>query len=169
MHGTIWVIIKTDGEPAVRGRRCAGIRWIMVLVIAVVFLVHSAFATTLYNNYIEHPVLFAVPVLAVVSLVLVRVFMAKNAWWKAWFASSAFIVLSTFFGIIGLYPNMYPSSQDPNASLTLWNASSSPLTLKIMLTVVLIFVPLVILYQIWVYHTFRHPVTADIIHDEEAY
>ncbi len=169
MHGTIWLALKTEGAPSDRAQDAAGIRWIIVLVLAVAFLVHSAFATSLYDNYLETPVLFLIPALAVVALIMVRVFMGKNAWWKAWFASSAFIVLATFFGIAGLYPNMYPSSIDPAASLTIWNSSSSVLTLKIMLGVVLVFVPLVIAYQIWVYHTFRHPVTEAVAEDDEAY
>lgn len=169
MHGTLWAIIKTKGPTADRAEKCIRIRWIMTLVMSVVFLGYSAYATPLYNNYLKHPVLFIVPVLAVVALLLVRLFIARAAWWKAWFASCLFIVSATFFGIIGLYPNMYPSSIDPAASLTIWNASSSQLTLKIMLIVVLIFVPLVIVYQIAVYRIFRHPVTDAVIHDEEAY
>ncbi len=169
MHGTLWAIIKTEGPTSDRAEKCIGIRWIMTLVMSVVFLGYSAYATPLYNNYLEHPVLFIVPVLAVVALLLVRWFIARADWWKAWFASCLFIVSATFFGIIGLYPNMYPSSIDPAASLTIWNASSSQLTLKIMLIVVLIFVPLVIIYQVAVYRIFRHPVTDAVIHDEEAY
>jgi cytochrome d ubiquinol oxidase subunit II len=67
----------------------------------------------------------------------------------------------TFFGIVGLYPNLLPSSLDAAYSLTIYNAASSPLTLKIMLTVVVIFVPVVIAYQLWVYKLFSHPVTEE--------
>ncbi len=49
---------------------------------------------------------------------------------------------------------MLISSVDPACSLTTFNSSSSPLTLKIMLAVGLVFVPIVIAYQIWVYWLF---------------
>jgi len=74
---------------------------------------------------------------------------------------------ATFFGVIGLYPNLFPSSLNPRYSLSAYNASSSPLTLKIMLVVVIIFIPIVIGYQIWAYTLFKGKVTqADLAHDE---
>jgi cytochrome d ubiquinol oxidase subunit II len=66
---------------------------------------------------------------------------------------------ATFFGVIGLFPNLFPSSIDPKFSLTAHNASSSPLTLKIMLAVAMIFVPIVLAYQVWTYFTFKDKVT----------
>lgn len=69
--------------------------------------------------------------------------------------------------MIGLFPNLFPSSLDPAFSLTARNASSSPLTLKIMLVVVIIFVPIVIAYQTWSYNLFKHKVVpADLAHDD---
>ena len=53
--------------------------------------------------------------------------------------------------------------------MTIQNSSSSPLTLKIMLTVALTFVPIVILYQAWVYKTFSHKVTEKELDYDEAY
>jgi cytochrome d ubiquinol oxidase subunit II len=67
----------------------------------------------------------------------------------------------TFTGLIGLYPNLIPSRLDPAYSLTAFNASSSPYTLKIMTIVALVFVPIVIAYQVWVYRVFRHKVERD--------
>jgi cytochrome d ubiquinol oxidase subunit II len=56
---------------------------------------------------------------------------------------------------------MLPSAINPEYSLTAHNASSSPLTLKIMLVVVIIFVPIVLAYQIWAYNLFKGKVTAE--------
>ena len=78
----------------------------------------------------------------------------RAAWWKAWLASGLTIVSAALFGVIGLYPNLLPSSLDAAASATISNSASSPLTLKIMLVVTLIFIPIVILYQAWVYRAF---------------
>jgi cytochrome d ubiquinol oxidase subunit II len=74
---------------------------------------------------------------------------------RAFFASSAAILLVTATGLVGLFPNLFPSRLDPASSLTTYNASSSPYTLKIMTIVVLIFVPVVIGYQAWVHRVFR--------------
>lgn len=62
---------------------------------------------------------------------------------------------------------MFPSSLDAAATLTAQNATSSPLTLKIMLVVVIMFVPIVLLYQAWAYNLFKDKVTrADLATDE---
>ena len=76
----------------------------------------------------------------------------------------------TFTGIIGLYPNLLPSNIDPQYSLTIFNSSSSPYTLKIMTIVALLFVPVVIAYQIWMYRIFRQRVSPDdVLKDTESY
>jgi cytochrome d ubiquinol oxidase subunit II len=55
------------------------------------------------------------------------------------------------------------SSIDPASSLTLWNASSSPRTLKIRLIVAALFVPLIVLYTGWVYRVLHGPITVEDI------
>ena len=73
------------------------------------------------------------------------------------------------FGVAGLYPRLLPSSLDPAASLTAFNSASSPLTLKIMLGVVLVFVPIVIAYQVWVYRHFSFEISAEDLDKGNAY
>jgi cytochrome d ubiquinol oxidase subunit II len=65
------------------------------------------------------------------------------------------VVLSIAGVWLGLYPRVMVSSLDPAWSLTIYNASSSPYTLRIMSIVALIFVPIVLLYQGWSYWIFR--------------
>ena len=168
-HGALWLAIKTEGELHEKAVRTAGRLWPAVLAVAVIFLVASKFATRLYDNYLAHPILFSVILLTVLALAGVRVFLAKKSFFKAWFASCFTIVGATFFGVIGLYPNLFPSSIDTGFSLTAYNASSSPLTLKIMLVVVIIFIPIVIGYQAWAYNMFKGKVTEEDLAYEEAY
>lgn len=52
---------------------------------------------------------------------------------------------------LSMFPFILPSSVDPRSSLTVWNASSSHLTLFIMLVVTIVFLPLVLAYTAWVY------------------
>jgi cytochrome d ubiquinol oxidase subunit II len=63
------------------------------------------------------------------------------------------------------FPFMLPSSLDANASLTVWDASSSRLTLLIMLIATLVFLPLVLAYTAWVYRVLRGRVTFAYIAD----
>jgi cytochrome d ubiquinol oxidase subunit II len=166
-HGALWVSIKSEGDLQERAISTAKNLWPILLGVAVVFLIASKFFTRLYDNYIEHPAFFIVILITVLALLSVRLFLLRKTFFKAWFASALTIVGATFFGVIGLFPNLFPSSLNPRYSLSAYNASSSPLTLKIMLIVVIIFIPVVIAYQIWAYNLFKGKVTgADLVHDE---
>ena len=169
VHGALWLATRTEGELQARAGRTATSLWLVEAVAAVLFLGMTWFSTRLWQNVLAKPVLLALPLLAVAGLLLTRVFAAKGAWWKAWFASSALILGAVLFGVAGLFPNLLPSSLDPAASVTAFNAASSPLTLKIMLGVVLCFLPVVIGYQSWVYVKFRDVLTAKSLEDPAAY
>ncbi len=168
VHGAIWQAIKADGDLHQRSLSAAKKLWPVLLVIAVVFLAATKFATGLWDNYFENPLLLVIPLVAVAGLLATRLFLAQAGCWKAWFASCVTIVGCTLFGVVGLYPTMLPSTLNPEYSITAFNSASSPLTLKIMLVVALIFVPIVIAYQTWVFVLFKDKVTKeDLAH--EAY
>jgi len=110
-------------------------------------------------NYTIIPWMIVAPILAVVGHVV--------SWWAlgarknvlAWLGSSAAI-----FGIIStagltLFPFFMPSSIDPASSLTLWDASSSQMTLFIMLLCTLFFLPIILVYTAWVFRVMRGTVT----------
>ena len=166
LHGALWLAIRTEGELHERAVRAAGVLWFVLLVLAVAFLIFTAIATKLYGNYLKAPLLWVVPLLAVGALVAIRVFLTKARLWSAWFASAGTIVAVTFFGVIGLYPNMLPSTIEPETnSIVFSQAASSPLTLKIMLGVVILFIPLVLAYQFWAYRMFSGKVdTNDLVY-----
>ena len=160
-HGANWIIIRSEGDLHNRALKLAKGIWPALLAVAVIFLVASWFATPLYRNYLSNPLLFLVILVTVAALLGIRFFLEKANRFGAWFSSALTIVGATFFGVIGLFPNLFPSSIDPDYSLSAYNASSSPLTLKIMLVVVILFVPLVLAYQIWAYHLFKGKVAQE--------
>ncbi|MDM8523147.1 cytochrome d ubiquinol oxidase subunit II [Desulfococcaceae bacterium HSG8] len=169
VHGSLWLSIKTEGDLHERAAWTANKIWWALLVTAVAFLIASKFKTNLYDNYIANPALFFFIALNVLALLGIKLYLVRKAFFKAWFASSLTIVLCTFFGVIGLFPSLFPSNISPEYSLTAYNASSSPLTLKIMLIVVIIFVPVIIAYQAWAYNMFKGKVTKKDLEYEEAY
>jgi cytochrome d ubiquinol oxidase subunit II len=80
------------------------------------------------------------------------------------FVSTMAVVAAVIVLLFGsLYPNLVPSTLNPQWSLTIYNASSTPYTLKIMTWAALIFAPLVMLYQGWTYWVFRQRISADRI------
>jgi len=165
-HGALWLALRTEGDLSRRAGGLATGLWIPVLVLAVLFLAATYGYTGLWNNYFNNPVLLILPALAVVCLLLTRVKMAGKSWGGAWVFSAGTIALCTLFGVIGLYPNLIPSSLNSAWSMTISNSASSPLTLKIMLGVALVFVPIVIIYQALVYRAFLYKITSEHLKEE---
>ena len=144
--------------------------WPALLVLSVAFLALTASFTRLYDNYLAHPALLIFPILAVTALLTMRAMLAGANCLGAWLCSALFIISVTFFGVLGMFPGIILSSLDPAYSITVLNGASSPLTLKIMLGVALVCVPVVICYQAWVFYTFAHRVTPESIsRDDHAY
>ena len=67
-----------------------------------------------------------------------------------------------------LYPRVMVSRPDFANSLTVDNASSAHYTLAVMTVVALSVTPLILLYQGWTYHVFRHRVSGECPHTTEA-
>jgi len=158
LHGALWLAIRTTGGLRDRAAAAAGKLWLAVLVLVLAFLAYTWGHTQLFGNYLKNPHLFLILIAAVAGLLASRYFLAGRSYWKAWAGSAAFIACVALFGVVGLYPAILISTLNPAWSLTVSNASSTPLTLKIMLGVALVFVPLVIIYQAWAIKTFSHPI-----------
>jgi cytochrome d ubiquinol oxidase subunit II len=110
-------------------------------------------------NYSLYPITLAAPIIALLGSALAWVALTIRARVLGILSSSLAI-----FGIIAtaglsLFPFLLPSSADPNASLTVWDASSSQLTLFIMLCATIVFLPIVLGYTAWVYRVMRGTVT----------
>ena len=105
-----------------------------------------------FGNYTTYPSLWAL-VLASVALPLLTSLVARAG--KSGFAfvlsslTIAAIILMTGFT---LFPFVMPSSSDLTSALTLWDATSSELTLEIMFWVALVFVPIILTYTFWGYY-----------------
>ncbi|MDE5831423.1 MAG: cytochrome d ubiquinol oxidase subunit II [Desulfovibrio sp.] len=168
MHGAIWLSIKSTGQLKDKAVAAAGVLWVGVACMLLIFLVLTAFYTNIYSNYIRMPWLIILPVLAVIGLLYIPRALNHGKSFLAWASSGLFIVSVTFFGVMGIYPNMLISSMDPAATITAFNGSSTTLTLEIMLVVCLVMVPIVLLYQFWMYRLFSKPVPPSEL-DEHLY
>ncbi|UTO05079.1 cytochrome d ubiquinol oxidase subunit II [Moraxella sp. FZLJ2107] len=119
------------------------------------------------NNFYAHSALWLLPALGVV-MPLVTIALLKMARTLLAFITSSLALL----GIIGtagvaLFPFYMPSSIDPKSSLTVWDATSSHLTLTIMLFVVIVLLPVVVTYTSWGYAIMRGKVTKAYIKQNE--
>ena len=92
-------------------------------------------------------------------LLLVPMLAARRRHLIAFLASSLSIAGTIFSAGFALFPFLLPSSLDPRSSLTVWDASSTPMTLGLMLLATVIFLPIILAYTAWVFRVLRGRVT----------
>ena len=160
LYGAVFLSLKTTGELNDDAQLAAGRLWTPALLIFLAFAGATYFATDILSTLGVNP--GVVPLAALAAIMLAGFFIRRQRF--GW--SFVMLVLTVIFTIVTLFMLMYPrvmiSSLNPDWSLTIVNASSSPYTLQVMTVVALIFVPLVLLYQGWTYWVFRKRVTGDI-------
>lgn len=152
-HGSAFLSIKTKGDISERAQQAGFKVWIGTLIITVIFLVWTFFATDILQN----PGLDGLPaaILAALTLLGMGWFFRQGQTKNTFLMGGLTIGLATIMVFSGLFPRLMISTIDPANNLTIYNASSSPYTLKVMTVVAAIFVPLVLLYQGWSYWVFR--------------
>ncbi|MEX0425614.1 cytochrome d ubiquinol oxidase subunit II [Providencia rettgeri] len=104
------------------------------------------------TNFNTYPILWALPALGVALPLVTMLFSKadKNGW--AFVSSSLTIACIILTCGVAMFPFIMPSSIMPNASLTMWDATSSLFTLQVMTVVAIIFVPIVLAYTAWCYY-----------------
>jgi len=116
-----------------------------------------------FANYGKYPVLWAIPALAYLGGLIVLLTIRAGMTLLAFVGSSLACVSVILTAGVALFPFVLPSSEMPKASLTAWDATSSHVTLNVMLWVALIFTPIVVAYTGWAYRVMAGKVTRDFI------
>jgi cytochrome d ubiquinol oxidase subunit II len=153
LHGAIFLSMKTTGKLEDKAHQTARRLWIPAVVILIIFLAASLFATDLLDQHGAVSVI--IPLIGLIALLASGYFLRQKREGLAFVMTCITIlfVVVTLFTI--LYPRVLISSLDSAWSLTIENAASTPYTLKVMSIVALIFVPIVLVYQGWSYWVFR--------------
>jgi cytochrome d ubiquinol oxidase subunit II len=161
MHGANFLSIKLHGEFEAKAKAVAFKAWIFAMISTVMLLIWEYFATDILDQGI-------IPAgLAAVAMILTGVYIRQGKSAMAFLMGSLAIVLATVMVFAGLFPRIMISTLNPEWSLTIYNASSSQYTLKVMTILALIFVPIVLAYQYWTYYVFRHRISgksADLVY-----
>ena len=157
LHGALFLNLKTDGE--LRERALAATRRIgpVTTVLVFLFVFATPFLTDAYARLGVNP--GVVPVAGGLTLLAAGWMVRQGRMGWAFVLTSLNIALSVVTIFMALFPRVMVSSLNPDWSLTIYNASSSRYTLGVMSIVALIFVPIVLGYQIWSYWVFRRRIS----------
>jgi cytochrome bd ubiquinol oxidase subunit II len=157
LYGAVFLALKTSGSICDDAHRIAG--WLTIPVTAFV----AAFGLW---TQLTHGKGWTWAVLAVAGLAqLGAVIMVWRRLSDGWaFVCTALVVVAVVVLLFGsLYPDLVPSTLSDEWSVTIYNASSTPYTLKIMTWVTGIMAPLTVVYQAWTYWVFRQRISAERI------
>ncbi len=165
LHGALFLSLRTTDDLKDRAEKIAKKLWVPIAVITALFAILGYWNTMLFEGLGLVPGTF--PTMAILSFIACFVFIRMKMQGYAFAAMAATILLGASVVFYGLFPNVMPSSLDPAYSLTVYNASSSQMTLQIMSIIALFFVPIVLAYQGWSYWVFSKRITRDAIPREE--
>jgi cytochrome d ubiquinol oxidase subunit II len=159
LHGAIFLCLKVEGDLLESARRIARRLWLPAVILMFLFFGASYLETDLLEKLGVNP--GVVPIVAVIAVLLVAYFLRAEREGLAFAMTSLSIAFTLVSLFMLLFPRVLVSSLNPAWSLTIYNSASSPYTLKVMLIVALIFVPLVLAYQGWTYWVFRKRLTTE--------
>ena len=192
-QGAAWIAVKTEGDVQERARKalkCLAPTTIALFALAgvwVAFGVDGYRITSIVDmngpsnpllktvvhehgawlaNYSVMPLTMIVPALALIGCFVVLAATAARKPLTAFIGSSLTIISIIATAGVSMFPFMLPSSLNPDASLTLWDCSSSKTTLVIMAVCAAIFVPIILAYTSWVYSVLRGKVTQAYIREQ---
>ncbi|MBX4925308.1 cytochrome d ubiquinol oxidase subunit II [Rhizobium binae] len=196
MHGAAWLVLKASGPVAERARSYGGIAALAAIVL---FALGGLFlwigvggyritsdispigpsnpllkTVAIENgawlaNYNAHSWMIVAPLLGFAGAALAFLSM----WARREVMTLVFskVAISGIISTVGLamFPFILPSSLDPRSSLTVWDASSSHMTLFIMLVVTVIFLPIIVAYTAWVYKVLWGKVDEKSVTDKNSH
>ena len=159
-HGAVFLTRKAPGELAERARRTAGRVGALAVAVFVLMIAFSLVKGVVFDKAGAGIVAVAAFLALIGAVRLVQ--KGKTGW--AFVSSGLAVATLTLAYFADLFPRVMVSTLNPAWSLTVYNASSAPYTLKIMTVTALVMVPIVLAYQAWTYWMFRRRVRPEELH-----
>ncbi len=166
MHGAIYLSLKSEGTQKQRMTSLANKTWIAFVVLYAAATFYTIFTSPyLFENSLQNPLFWILIILLFASVISIPIFLNANKIGYAFTGSALTITSMILLTALSLFPKLVPSIINPDYSLTIYNASSTPRTLETMLIIALIGMPIVIAYTIIVYRIFK----GKVIINEDSY
>ena len=166
MHGAIYLSLKSEGTQKQRMTSLANKTWIAFVVLYAAATFYTIFTSPyLFENSLQNPLFWILIILLFASVISIPIFLNANKIGYAFTGSALTITSMILLTALSLFPKLVPSIINPDYSLTIYNASSTPRTLETMLIIALIGMPIVIAYTVIIYKIFK----GKVIINEDSY
>jgi cytochrome d ubiquinol oxidase subunit II len=161
LHGSLWLVLKTEGALEQRARDQVKRLWLALLALTVISLIAtSKVRPAALDNYNHYPFTYIIPVGVVASLIAILEWTRSRGALKAFLASCAYLFFMLAGACWALYPTLLPATSGPANDITLDRALSGPHTLAVGLAWWLFGMALAVTYVVFVYSRFRGKVDA---------
>ncbi len=194
MHGSTYLMMRTDEIVYKRARRTAQLTGMGVLITFGLAGIWLGFGIDGYaiiqepshqsppnplakqvipiagawlTNYNEYPLAIAAPLVGFLGAFAALILARKDFPVLSFLNSSLSVVGVIMTAGVSLFPFVMPSSLNPDHSLTLWDSTSSHLTLAIMFWTAMVFVPIILLYTLWCYRQLWGKITVKFIRNND--
>ncbi len=193
-HGGAWLMLRTDGDLRQRSAKATQIMGLVYLATFLAagawlyfggiqgYTLVTPFDTNgvanplakevltnanpgWMNNYSTYPITMAAPIAGILGGLIIVLAASKNKAGLSFLGSSLAVIGAILTAGFALFPFLMPSSINPVASLTMWDAVSSKNTLTVMTVAACIFVPLILIYTTWCYYKMWGVITNKHIED----
>jgi cytochrome d ubiquinol oxidase subunit II len=125
-HGSLWVVLKTEGSFEERTRSFGAKCWPGYVAITVLMSVASfSIQPNLMKQFRSHPWGLIFPAMAVVGMIGMRVLSSRRQDPQAFFASGLHLAGMLTSVAFGIFPNLLPSNTAQDFSLTISNAATA--------------------------------------------
>ncbi len=156
MHGSIYLVLRTEGELHARVKG-----WVQhTITFFIITAVTTALVTLVYyprltSAFRHNAGFFVFPVLLMLAVADVPREIARGKYHRAFLASCLSIAFLLVVLSVGLFPNLVYAPNHPDWSLSIFNSSSTLITLNFMLVAAIVGIPVVLTYTIYIYWVFR--------------
>jgi cytochrome d ubiquinol oxidase subunit II len=162
MHGAAFLAVKTEGPLQDRASGWILRAWGAFVFLYIVAAIATGYAApSLFRGRMGSPLFWVLLGLTAFKMASIPMAVRRRKFNGVLFCSSAVIVLTIGLAAFGLFPRLVPSTLDPADSLTVYNASSSPASLKAMMVMAALGLPLVIGATAYIYRVFKGKTAAD--------
>jgi len=165
MHGSIYLVLKTEGELQMMVKGWAksatiafGVCYGLLTMATFVFAPHMG------DRIRQSPWLMVLPLISFLAIANIPREITAGRESRAFVSSSIGIAsLLALFGL-GTYPFLVISSPNPENSLTVQNSAATQPTLTVMTSIAFLGIPFVLAYTIAIYRIFRGKVDVARLH-----
>jgi len=161
MHGAAYLTVKTEGPLQTRMSQWVSRCWAAFVILNIVMAIFTFFECRyLFDDMLKNVVFWVFFILLWGAIIYIPTANKAGRHLRCFLSTSAAILAMLGLAGVSMFPRLLPSWTDLSHSLTIYNSSSTQRTLTVMLVIILVGMPMVIAYHVFIYRIFKGKATS---------